>query len=274
MVECSLCGISGESRDFYKGIHKGVGIVTICPKCYRKERIPLIEKKEINWEEVDKKGTVRERLSRIANVNVDNTSIAERRFSSPENVKLNDLVEKGIKKEIEVGPRTYEDLIDNFNWAIMRKRRSKKISRTELAEELKESPIIIESLEKGVLPRDYVLLIKKIEDYLGLNLIKEKKRERISSQRIISESKFPTGIKIADLKEKSKLERDVEDKVLNEVVEENKQSGRTKGDELIEDSLSLEEINLDKIKEVVGEPLDDKEELSDEDIGDLIWGKK
>ena len=158
MIECSLCGISVGSSEVYKGIHKERGVVNICHKCYLKKRVPLIEKKEIDWNEVDKRGTVRDRLSRMAKVNVEKTRIATKRFEKPEDVELKDIVEKSVRKEVEIGPRSYDDLVDNFNWAIMRKRRSKKMSRSELAQEVKESPIIIESLEKGVLPRDYILL--------------------------------------------------------------------------------------------------------------------
>lgn len=273
MIECSICGISSDEKEVYRGIHKEKGLVNICHKCYLKERIPLIEKKEIDWKEVDKRGTVRDRLSRMAKVNVQKTEIATKRFDKPQDVELKDLIEKGAKKEMNIGPKTYDDLIDNFNWAIMRKRRGKKMSRSELAEEVKESPIIIESLEKGVLPRDYILLIKKIENYLGLNLIKEKKRGKISSERIITESKVPTGLKISDLKEKTVLEKDVEEKVLNEIIEEKLKEEFFEGGDLEKDSLSLEEINLDKVKEIVGKPINEKDELSDEDIEDLIWGK-
>jgi len=277
MEKCSLCDISGDVMDIYRGIHKGAGIVNICHKCYLKERIPLIEGKKIDWENVDKRVSVRERLSTLANVNVNKTEIVTKRWEKPENVELKDIVERNTEKKISIGPKTYDDLIDNFNWTIMRARRAKKMSRTELAEAVHEPTIIIEALERGALPRDYILLIKKLESYLGINLSKVKDRRIISPNAIISESKVPTGLRISDLRRKSLLERDVEQKALNEIVEERFKEGDWNEEDLEEDSLSLEELNLEKVKKIIGEPIQeksDKDELSDEDIGDLIWGRK
>jgi len=48
--------------------------------------------------------------------------------------------------------------------------------------------------------------------------------------------------------------------------------------EIEEDSISLEELDLDKIKELVGEPVKEKkkvdDDLSQKDIEDLIFRKK
>jgi ribosome-binding protein aMBF1 (putative translation factor) len=284
-MECCLCNVSGEGIEFYKGIHKKFGIISVCKKCLFREKMPLFEKKEINLEEVNRRLTVRERLSRLAKVDLESHGRRVEKVKSLENVKLKDIVEKNLKVE-HVPKELVGDLVDNFNWVIMRKRRMMKLSRDDLGEAIQESSIIIEALEKGSLPRNYPILIKKIENYLGINLFVGDKK--INSADILAETKTPRGIMISDLK-KTFLEREVEDRTLNEIAKgELNNWGENKKD-VYEDSISLDELNLEKVKEIVGEPIEEKEgasykkklkdselkdELSQKDIEDLIFGNK
>ena len=172
-----------------------------------------------------------------------------------EDVHLRDIVEKNFKKEIYSGPKTPTDLINNFNWVIMRKRRSLKISKEKVAEDIFEPLIAVESLEKGILPRDYQSVIKKIEGYLQINLRKDK--WDFDHKDIINESKVPTGILISEIKKK---------------VEEKK-------DEYID----ISNLNLEKVNEIYGTPEtlprkdaqkgNSKKDISDEDVSKLVWGK-
>lgn len=262
MNKCYLCGITEEETFLYKGIHKEIGFVGVCRKCYFKDRMPLIEDKEVDWEKVNKRVTVRDRLTRMAKLEVVEKEEVKPVKINPEDIGLKNLVEKNVEKEISEGVKEPEDLIDNFHWVIMRKRRSMKLSRSELADKVLEQPVIIESLEKGVLPRDYILLVKKIENSLGVRLFKEKKRI-IVPEELAVESKIPSGTLISELKENAK-KRDL-------FFEDKKPS---------QDEINPEDINLEKIEEISGVPEEvpkkekkNLDELSDEDINDLIWGK-
>lgn len=261
MKECYLCGATENEAVLYEGIYKSSGIVHVCRKCYFKEKIPLIQKKEVGNESINSRESVRERLSRMAHVSVPRHE--EKKISPGEvDIHLKDLIEKNFKKEVIPSTNKPEDLVDNFNWIIMRKRRSMKISKEKLAEVLYEPLIAIESLEKGVLPRDYKPLIKKIEGYLGINL--SKSGRSLDHSDIIAESKVPTGILVSEM--------------------------RKKAEEKKEEYLDASNLSLDKINEVYGIPEEetireeergkvpekkghDKEELTDEDISDLVWGR-
>lgn len=261
MKECYLCGATEDETVLYEGIYKSLGIVYVCRKCYFKEKIPLIQKKKVENEVINSRESVRERLSRMAHVSVPKNE--EKKISPRElDVHLKDLVEKNFKREVIPSTNKPEDLVDNFNWIIMRKRRSMKISKEKLAEVLYEPLIAIESLEKGVLPKDYKPLIKKIEGYLGINL--SKFRRSLDHRDIIAESKVPTGILVSEMKEKSKEKK--------------------------EEYLDASNLSLDKINEIYGVPEEEKikeeergkvpekkghdqDELTDEDISKLVWGK-
>jgi len=127
MKECYLCGISEEKTFLYEGIHRVKGIVNVCRKCYFRDKIPLLDKKEVNIETINSRESVRDRLSKIAHVSVEKNVVFKepKKFhQSYENIHLQDLVEKNFKKEVLAGIKSPPDLIDNFHWVIMRKRRS------------------------------------------------------------------------------------------------------------------------------------------------------
>ncbi|HKL23515.1 MAG TPA: hypothetical protein VJ895_02070 [Candidatus Nanoarchaeia archaeon] len=268
MDKCYLCGIEDGQTLLHEGIHKKFGIVKVCRKCFHRDKIPLIEKKEINLEEINTRESVRERLSRMAHVDVKKQNVQDIK-PVKENVHLQDLVEKNFKKDIEEGPRSFDDLVDHFNWVIMRKRRSRKLTRTALAEAIKEQPIVVEALEEGNLPRNYIPLIKKVENYLGVKLFK--RVSSISPEEFANESKVPSGILIEDLKDKTSERR-------------NWFFGRKKSEEE-DETIDPEKIDLKKVEEISGKPEKKKgenletsekslDELSDDEINDLIWGKK
>ena len=290
MGECYLCGVSEEKALLYEGIHKSHGIVKVCRKCYFKDRIPFIDKKELNLEKINTRESVRERLSKIARVKLEKKE-EKRSSSNPEDVNLRELVEKNFKKEVTEGIKFPPDLIDNFNWIVMRKRRALKITKEKLALAVMVPAIAIESLEKGVLPKDYKPLIKKVEGYLRLNLFKESEMDH---QNIISESKIPTGILIEDLKKKAEKDKESYIDVANlslekinevygvpaklEVKLENREKPKEEKKEKKNGfvfkvrrffSKKPEKNEWDGKKE----ELKNKKDLSDEEIKKLVWGK-
>jgi ribosome-binding protein aMBF1 (putative translation factor) len=248
MNKCYLCGVSESETFLYEGISKK-GVVFVCRKCYFKNKIPLIHKKEVDWSLVDKGSSVRERLAKMAKVELKPEKIS--RFQkNPEDVTLSDIVERNLKKELPSEKVEAPDLIDNFHWIIMRKRRALKMSREEFAKAIFESPVLAQSIEEGILPKNYGPLIKKIESSLGVRLFKNNPPS-IAPEHIISESKVPSGILISDLKEAS-------------------------------GEIHPETLDLNKVREVVGSLEEDQEpsmnkplkELSEEELKGLVWGKK
>lgn len=248
MKECHLCGISDKETVLYEGIHKSKGIINICRKCYFKDKIPLVEKKEIDLKKINSRESVRERLSRISHVSLKEKK-SEKINYHPEDIHLKDIVERNLKKDFSEGTKFPENLVDNFNWVIMRKRRSLKITKNKMAKEIFEPVLLIENLEKGVVPKNYEPLIHKIEGYLGIKILKNRK---LNPQNITIESKVPSGILISDLQKKHSEEK--------------------------EEYLDASNLDLEKINDIYGVPNEEFqkrniEEKKDKNISKLAWGK-
>ena len=67
------------------------------------------------------------------------------------------------------------ELVEHFNWAILKKRRDLNISRRQLAKEIGVSEKDLVLLENGIIPRDDFVLINKVQNYFGINLRKDRK---------------------------------------------------------------------------------------------------
>lgn len=65
------------------------------------------------------------------------------------------------------------ELIDNFHWEILKKRKEKEISRKQFASDLGVNEEEVKMVENGRLPRNDFVLINKIQSYLGINLRKD-----------------------------------------------------------------------------------------------------
>lgn len=300
MAECFHCGVSDRDERLLEVVYK-TGVNYLCKSCYSKFKLPIIERKRVDWKSIDNKRlSVRDKLSALAHVSPSFGRNRVEIVKSEQDEKLKELVEENFKRRQVVANEVSTELIDNFNWVIMRRRRSMKISHAQLAEKIHEPEVIISSLEKGVLPRDYFGLIRKIESVLSIKLFKESK-ENFDSNDIVTESKVPTGILLSEVKEKSgkfknwfkKKDGDVSKEEIEKVLNDT-------GDEEIE----AEELDLDKVEEIIGKPMQEddqsvkgksfeneeerkeekerdvgekkegtsgKEDLSSEDIEDLVW---
>ncbi|MEA3414052.1 MAG: hypothetical protein U9Q99_00805 [Nanoarchaeota archaeon] len=257
MKKCHFCNVSETEMLLYEAIHKNAGIINICNQCYRKERPVIVNDVNPDFSSVNKRESVRERLSRMAGVEFQPKSVKKHEYSK-QDTELKDLIEKNLKEKRIVTGESTQDLIDKFHWAIMRKRRSLKLTRKELAEKIQEQEIVIETLERGDLPRNYVESLKKIENYLSLRLFKE--QQKISSANIITESKVPKGILMSELQEQTKKK--------NFFFKRRKK-----------DDIELNDMDLKKVEELIGKPSDNQQdkklnELTDEEIEELIWSGK
>ncbi len=70
--------------------------------------------------------------------------------------------------------KVVKDLIENFHWVISKERRARNMTRKDFANALGESENTMKMIENGVLPSDDFILINKIQDYLGINLRRDK----------------------------------------------------------------------------------------------------
>ena len=254
MVECFRCGTSISSSDMLECIHK-TGVVYVCHECYPKLRIPIVERKKVDWASLEERKPVRERLSKIANVQVEEKKNVFETKKNPEDMTLRDIVERNFDKNKLVAKEVPTELVDNFNWVIMRKRRGLKMSLSELSERIHEPEVIVSSLEKGLLPKDYAGIIRKVESTLGIRLFKDFRRD-IGSDDIVAESKVPTGILLSEVKEKSKGFMNWFKKKGNVSAEKIDAALREAEKE---EEIDVNKLDLKKVEDVFGKPI--KEEI-------------
>ena len=72
------------------------------------------------------------------------------------------------------GSDLLKELVENFHWILVRKRKDKMITRKKLASEVGESELSIRMIESGVLPANNFVLVNKLESYYGVTLRKNK----------------------------------------------------------------------------------------------------
>ena len=70
-----------------------------------------------------------------------------------------------------------KELVENFHWIIVQKRKARGLNRKKVAEAIGESELNIKMIENGVLPMNNFVLINKLESYYGVSLRKNKVAE-------------------------------------------------------------------------------------------------
>lgn len=167
-MECFKCGIDSTETLLYEVI-SSEGITHACRSCCEDFNYPILNKafNKILEKPFDN-SSARKILNRISGVDVKKSSF-NTGYLPPQEKELKELVDDGLKKRIEENPLSSENLIDNFHWVIMRKRRAKKITQKQLAEAINEPEIVIALAEKGKISRESPLLIEKLEKYFSIN---------------------------------------------------------------------------------------------------------
>jgi ribosome-binding protein aMBF1 (putative translation factor) len=157
----------------------------------------------------EKKQTTYERLSTLAGIK-DPVEHKKNIFGSAhkeelkkQEVTLRELVDKKFDKFIKEDVRNKrDDLVDNFHWVIMRARRHRKMSVSQLARDIGEPERVVKLAEQGILPEGYDVVMK-LETVLGINLLKPGVAESVDNQpKSIGFDKLTSRrLTISDLKE-------------------------------------------------------------------------
>lgn len=166
MEYCYKCGISDE-KALLLDVILLEGIDKICRKCSYNENLPLIKKTNI-VEDIQKRPTVHERLSRLSGIEYKKESGNEE--LKKEETKLNEMVNRNFRRTVGT-TNLKDDLIDNFHWIVMRVRRGKHLTQKEMAESIKEPEILVRMLERGIV--NDMNIIRKIEEFLSVRLRKK-----------------------------------------------------------------------------------------------------
>ena len=102
------------------------------------------------------------------------------------------------KAQYYKGNQVLSELIDNFQWHIIKKRRALGLTRKRLAEKLGETEHTIKLMENGVLPREDFVIVNKLQNFFNINLRKDKKDFAQSPRSLINKN------------QKQELKQDVE----------------------------------------------------------------
>jgi len=156
-------------------------------------------------------------------------------------------------KKLESIPKIQEkktiELIEHFNWELVRARRRKGLSQEQLAEMISEKTEVIEMLENSIIPENSDKTIEKIEKILNITLKKphnvEKKIPVLLNKNGIELEKIPEpGDKKIDL-EKQLKELEIQKDSQQNLQEEIEESGIVEDDE---GGFDIEKSDLSKIK--------------------------
>ena len=274
MIECFQCGISGNKVLLFDAICEK-GIVKVCRKCSFQEDMPII-KRPTNFQlrESEKRQTVYDRLSRVAGLSTEK-KVPENKELKRQETSLREIVDRNFEFKIRESKiketKIRDDLVDNFHWILMRVRRLRKITQEQLAGEIVESVVAIKMAEKGVVSDGYEL-IRKLENYLGIKLIKrdflekeEKPREVVDAELLgkpeeIFKQDIARNLTISDLQEMKKKK---EYKIF-----EMPEDGLILNEDLIDDEEKPEFVER-------GKDVDKKKEgdISKEDIDKILFGR-
>ena len=129
-----------------------------------------------------------------------------------EESSLRDLVDRNFSQNSKVMKKPRKDLVDNFHWVIMRTRRGKKITQEQFAKAILEPLAAVKMAEQGVLPEKDYILVRKIERFLGISIVKEEEmvipevveKTEMSSEELRFKANEAKNLTIADLKNMKK----------------------------------------------------------------------
>jgi ribosome-binding protein aMBF1 (putative translation factor) len=161
-MRCAICKKESDQADLFEGIMEG-SMVIVCEDCAQTEEIPLIKRPTKERVENSKQSqSVRERMERLSGYR-DRTQVSEEQLSIQGNLAK---LKNPYKKE------SHPNVEDNYYWEINMARRRKKLSPAQLAAKTGIESDVIEALEKGILIEGFEEILQKLENVLGIKLLK------------------------------------------------------------------------------------------------------
>lgn len=193
---CFRCEKSGREIKLLDAVYEDE-MVKVCEKCASTEDIPVIRKPTtFQLKEVERPYSVYERLSRAAGL-WNKAKKEEDVFKKiRQGVMKND--NNKLREKLRHDETQALNLIENFHWHIMRARRARKLAQEQLANEIGETEDIIKMVEQGSLPGDANRIIRKLEQFLRINLRKDNTMEEVeemSGKRLERFGKSETEIR-------------------------------------------------------------------------------
>lgn len=270
MVECEKCGADERLYDAVSG----EGVIKVCRSCAEYWDMPLVKKPEpAQLKDSERISSVYRRLSRMSGIDADEH---RKKFSkyyrekeeamAKRDMSLRDLVEENYRKkqalkgEAELENLEKPELVENFHWVIMRARRSRKLTREQLAREIGEPMTAVSMIEDAILPEDYPKIVKKLESFLGIRLFLKSPENLKTSAKISFDPISTKEVTVGDLKSLKQEEAEFQ-KILEEEM-------------LRRDLIGDYELFEEEVIKNPGNVFKEERDLTDDEIDDVIYGRK
>ena len=259
-MRCTVCKRDRDEARLFEGFLKSE-MVIVCKECSETEGIPLIRKpSEEQLQKAEEHYSVRERMERLSGMR-DTTEISN-----------DQTITQGNLAKLRAPPKKQynEEVLDNYYWTLNIARRRKKLSISQLAELIKIEANILQSIEKGKIPENFIEIFLKLESFLGIKLLKNHKsqvnfkrtkdeeqeifksvREKMGqskSEKNSSEEKQKTIEKIAKGEADFSKRESLQDVTLNDLVEMKKTREKKKVKRKVQiqtDAMIGDDIDLD-----------------------------
>ncbi len=232
MGHCEICGKSEEIVKLYDAI-SNEGIVRICKRCAYENDFPIIYPPEELITEKEKESKSIKELFK------------DKELEKQEK-QLKKIVEQNILEKIQEKKQDDPNLIKNFHWYIQRARRRRHLTIEQMSKGIHEPELLLKKIEAGFIPEDNTYkVIRKIQDFLGIQLLTKEAEERIKEELkknpIEFDRRTPQTITMKELREAlEKLKR--KEKSISQETEE---SEETKEEEGYVEEIEFEEDSLE-----------------------------
>ncbi|HTY43761.1 MAG TPA: hypothetical protein VMC80_00775 [Patescibacteria group bacterium] len=222
MDRCFKCGVSSDRAELFDAI-SDEGIVKVCETCAFHEHLRIIKRPQkkttppirppLSREVSVKMGTnsrsMYDRLSRLSGVKIPEKNDSDIEIAR-QNKVLREVANRNFQASMMKERGDTSELIDNFNWVILRARRRKGLMHNQLADAIGEPEAALKMVEHGIVPKNTIPFIKKIENYLGIKLLKSEILTEPPKLDLSSPSAFNSkDITIGDLKDVKTEEDDI-----------------------------------------------------------------
>lgn len=183
-----------------------------------------------------------------------NSEFSEESKKNIQDIELKEIVNKKFKNSFTESINTNKNLVRNFHWIVMRARRLKKITLSELSKKIAVPEEVLKKIEKGFVPEENFEIIRKLEIYLCIQVLTNEAQKTIQNKKFGFDDVITKSLTIDDLRE---MKRKKEEEIFEEENEEM---------ENIEELIEIKEEKVERINS--------SKDLTQQQINDIIFGRR
>lgn len=249
-MKCAVCKRTSDEVQLYTGILKDE-MVMICEECATSERIPVVKKpSESQLDRANKRYSVRERMERLSGIR------------DPSRINGEQIITQGNLAKLRMPPKKEhnDDILYNYYWTLNIARRRAKLSIMQLAKKLDIPSDIIQSIEKGKIPKDFEEIFSKLEIFFNIKLLKSHKRKinfikkTDMEKQVLEDVMRKMGMKQDNIKSQDRIvnhdKKDLSDITIDKLVEMKKMKERQRlldEKKKIRDSIIGDDLEIDTL---------------------------